>query len=128
MELDGLWIALTRNSAQTSERAGDPRLRGRTYFVPFARVFDEIVAMVRGRSGWRLIRADEGGGLIHAEAASRLFRLVADVRFKIKLDENALTRLDIWSASRAGKADLGANARRIARFCRELDRRLGVRS
>lgn len=126
MVAKGLWKALTQNSAQTQETAEDSRLRGRTYVVPFAKVWDEIVGMVEARPRWRVVRADEATGLIHAEATSRVFHLVDDIRFKVKLDSNALTRVDMWSASRFGKCDLGANARRIARFYRDLDRQLGV--
>jgi len=122
----GFWEALTQNSAQTHENAEDSRLRGRTYVVPFARVWDEIVSMIESHQRWTLIRADEATGLIHAEATTRVFRFVDDVRFKVKLDSNALTRVDMWSASRLRRGDLGTNARRIARFCRELDRRLGI--
>jgi uncharacterized protein (DUF1499 family) len=122
----GFWEALTQNSAQTHENAEDSRLRGRTYVVPFARVWDEIVSMIESHQRWTLIRADEATGLIHAEATTRVFRFVDDVRFKVKLDSNALTRVDMWSASRARRGDLGTNARRIARFCRELDHRLGI--
>jgi uncharacterized protein (DUF1499 family) len=122
----GIWKALTQNSAQTHENADDPRLRGRTYVVPFASVWDEIISMINSHPRWNLVRADEGTGLIHAEATTRLFRFVDDVRFKVKLDQNALTRVDMWSASRVGRGDLGANARRIGRFFRDLDRRLGV--
>ncbi|UCC73495.1 MAG: DUF1499 domain-containing protein [Gemmatimonadota bacterium] len=126
MAHNGLWKALTENSAQTSEQADDLQLRGRTYLVPFATVWDEIIQMIQARARWKLVRADEGTGLIRAEATTPVFRLVDDVRFKLKLDRNALTRVDMWSASRAGKGDLGKNRRRIARFYRELDRRLGV--
>lgn len=118
--------ALTENSAQTSEGAEDPRLRGRTYMVPFARVWDEIIQMIRERSRWALTRANEDKGLITAEATTPVFRFVDDVRFKVKLDSNALTRVDMWSQSRVGNADLGVNTRRIAKFFRDLDRRLGV--
>lgn len=124
--LNGIWRALTTNSAQTRETAEDSRLRGRTYLVPFATVWDEILGMIESHPRWRLIRADEGTGLIHAEARTPVLRFVDDVRFKLKLDQNALTRVDMWSASRVGRGDLGANARRISRFYRELDRRLGV--
>lgn len=124
--LNGIWRSLTTNSAQTREGAEDPRLRGRTYLVPFATVWDEILNMIESHPRWRLIRADEGTGLIHAEARTLVFRFVDDVRFKLKLDQNALTRVDMWSASRVGRGDLGANARRIGRFYRDLDRRLGV--
>lgn len=124
MAFEGLWKALTENSAQTSPDADDPRLRGRTYMVPFARVWDTIIDMIESRSRWKLIRADEGRGLIRAETRTPVLRFVDDVRFKLRLDENALTRLDMWSASRVGRGDLGANARRIHRFLKELDRRL----
>ncbi len=122
----GIWKALTQNSAQTHDSAEDPRLRGRTYLVPFATVWDEIIDMIETRRRWKLVRADEGTGLIHAEAKTPVFHFVDDVRFKLKLDQNALTRVDMWSASRKGKGDLGANARRIAWFYRQLDRRLGI--
>ena len=123
---NGIWNALTRNSAQTHESAEDVRLRGRTYLVPFATVWDEIINMIETHPRWKLVRADEGTGLIHAEAKTLVFRLIDDVRFNLKLDSNALTRVDMWSASRKGKGDLGVNARRIAWFYRDLDRRLGV--
>jgi uncharacterized protein (DUF1499 family) len=126
MVANKIWEALTQNTAQTSDQAEDPRLRGRTYVIPFARVWDEIIEMIESRSRWTLISADEGTGLIHAEARTFVFRFVDDVRFKLKLDQNALTRVDMWSASRAGRGDLGTNARRIRRFYRQLDRRLGV--
>jgi uncharacterized protein (DUF1499 family) len=126
MAFGGIWQALTENSAQTRENTTDPRLRGRTYMVPFAKVWDEIIDMIENHPRWRLLRADEGSGLIHAEAKTLVFRFVDDVRFKLKLDHNALTRVDMWSASRKGKGDLGTNKRRIAKFYRQLDRRLDV--
>lgn len=112
------------NSAQTNKDSEDPRLRGRTYSIPFAAVWDEIVGMIESHSRWTLIRADEGAGTIRAEAKTPLLGFVDDVRFRVRLDQNALTRVDMRSASRVGKTDLGANARRIARFYRDLDRRL----
>lgn len=124
MGLTDLWKGLSQNSAQTHEDFEDPRLRGRTYLVPFAKVWDEILAMIETDPRWKLVRADEGTGLIRAEATTRWLGFVDDVRFKIKLDQNALTRVDMWSASRRGKGDFGTNARRIARFYRDLDRRL----
>jgi uncharacterized protein (DUF1499 family) len=126
MVANKIWTALTQNTAQTSEQAEDPRLRGRTYVIPFAKVWDEIIEMIESKSRWTLVSADEGTGLIHAEAKTLVLRRVDDVRFKLKLDQNALTRVDMWSASRVGKGDIGTNARRIRRFCRELDRRLGL--
>ncbi|HSG82311.1 MAG TPA: DUF1499 domain-containing protein [Gemmatimonadota bacterium] len=124
--LDRIIKALTTNSAQTSEEAEDPRLRGRTYMVPFATVWDEIIRMIKEHPRQNLVRANEDRGMIGFEATTLVLRLVGDVRIKVKLDRNALTRVDMWSQSRVGKGDLGANRRRIARFFRDLDRRLGL--
>lgn len=114
-----------QNSAETRPTAEDPRLSGRTYHIPFATVWDSILAMIKARRRWRLIYADEASGIIKAEA-SRLLRTVDDVRLRVSLDDNALTRVDMRSVSRTGRADLGVNTRRIGRFFRELDRKLGV--
>ncbi len=124
--LNGIWRALTENAAETRRSAEDPRLRGRTYHVPFARVWDEIIQMIQESDRWQLLDADEGRGRIRAEARTRVFGFVDDIWFRVKLDDNALTRLDMRSASRVGRADLGTNARRIARFMKHLDRRLDV--
>ncbi len=126
MPTERIWKALRTNSAQTHANSEDPRLKGRTYLVPFAQVWDEIVNMIEARSRWTLISADEASGSVRAEARTLVFRFVDDVQVKVKLDDNALTRVDMWSSSRVGNADLGTNARRIAGFFRELDRRLGV--
>ncbi len=124
MALNGLWKLLTENTAQTREGAEDPRLRGRTYLVAYARVWDEIIEMIGSRPRWNLVHADESSGSIRAEAQTLVFRFVDDVRLKLKLDQDALTRVDMWSGSRVGNFDLGANRRRIARFFKDLDRRL----
>ena len=60
----------------------------------------------------------------HAEARTALWKFVDDVWIRISLDELGLTRVDVSSQSRVGKADLGVNARRIARFLHALDRRM----
>lgn len=121
-----IWRGLTENAAQTSAKAEDPRIRGRTYSVPFARVWDEMLGMIRSNKRWTLVDADEGRGSIRAEASTPVLGFVDDVWFRVKLDQNALTRVDMRSASRVGRGDLGTNARRINRFFRALDRRLGL--
>lgn len=121
-----LWRALTRNHAQTDAASRDARLRGRTYSIPFARVWDTALALVRALPRWRLVSSDEDRGIIQAEARTRIFKFTDDVTIRIRLDENALTRVDMRSASRVGIGDLGTNRRRIAKFLRRLDQRLGV--
>ena len=118
--------AFTQNTAATRSDHEDRGLRGRTYPVPFERVWQAAVALASGGlRGWRLLEADDQRGLIRVEATTLVLRFVDDVRIHISLDRDAQTRVDARSASRTGKADLGTNARRLRRFFRKLDRSLG---
>jgi uncharacterized protein (DUF1499 family) len=117
--------AVTRNHAETSINDVDPRLRGRTYAIPFEQVWQAAHSLASGGlRRWRVIESDDYEGLIQAESRTLLWRFVDDVLISIRLDENAQTRVDVQSRSRKGGADLGANARRIAKFFKALDHKL----
>lgn len=119
--------ALTRNRAATAPDHPDPRIRGRRYAIPFQEVWEASVALAGGGlRGWTLVETDDIAGRIRAEARTLLFRFTDDVEIRVRLDRDAQTRVDLVSASRVGKGDLGANARRIRRFLRRLDRKLDV--
>ena len=119
--------ALRENVAQTSPDDPDPRLRGRTYAVPFDRVWQSARKLASGGlRRWQLIDADDYEGLIRATATTLTLRMVDDVVIHISLDEDAQTRVDMRSSSRKGFADLGTNARRIGSFFRALDKELGL--
>lgn len=126
MALSRLWKSLAHSASETDERARDPRLRGRTYQVPYARVWDEILHMISTLPRWDLLQADESSGLIRAESTNRLFGFANAVAVKVKLDRNALTRVDVRSASPLGRIVVGNNARLISWFLNALDRRLGL--
>lgn len=53
---------------------------------------------------------------VHAEVTSRIFRFVDDLELRLRRAEG---RIDVRSASRVGRSDLGANRRRVERL-REL--------
>ncbi|MDQ3555890.1 MAG: DUF1499 domain-containing protein [Gemmatimonadota bacterium] len=116
----------TRNRARTYPEASDPRLRGRRYGVEFAAVWRAVLAAAEASPRWSVVAADPVAGELRAEARSRVWGLVDDVVVRVSLDEDALTRVDMESASRAGRGDLGANARRIARFLGRLDAHLAA--
>ncbi len=120
-----IWRSLTQNRARTHPNHPDTGLRGRTYAIPFNRVWREVLELASGGLwGWSLVHADEDEGVVEAESATLVFRFVDDVRIRVSLDSDAQTRVDMSSASRKGKGDLGTNARRIRRFFKNLDRRL----
>ena len=119
-----IWRGLTHNRAFTDDDAPDPRLRAREYAVPFAAVWTAALGIAQSTRGWTVTASDPRAGEIVAEARTTLWKFVDDVWIRISLDEDGQTRVDMASASRKGSADLGTNARRIARFLRSLDARL----
>lgn len=70
-------------------------------------------------SGWEIVRAEDG--VIEAVATTFWFGFKDDVVIRVR-PANGMSRVDVRSASRVGKSDLGANARRIKAYLRKLGR------
>jgi hypothetical protein len=114
---------LNENVADT-RRSGPPS--GRRYAVPFARVWDEMCAIVDDRWGWEMAHADETRGLATVTCRTPVLPFVDDLAIWVSLDDDGFTRVEARSRSRIGKGDLGVNRRRIQRLLRHLDDRLGI--
>ena len=65
--------------------------------------------------GWRVQAEDPEAGLIEASATTFWFGFVDDIAIRVRPHDGG-SRVDLRSVSRVGQGDLGANARRIARF------------
>lgn len=102
----------------------DHRPPGRTYAIPFERVWGAALALATESPRWSILRADDQRGVIFAEASGAVLRRVSDVTVRIGLDADAQTRVDLTSRTRKSDTETGGDARRITRFLRELDRRL----
>lgn len=114
-------------SVETDPRSSDHRLRGRTYAIPFERVWTEALALADGGlRGWRVLESDDRDGLIVSSRTTFLFRRVTEVRIEIGLDENAQTRVDVRATYFGSRPTFGAEPRLIASFIRRLDARLGA--
>ncbi|WP_309083679.1 DUF1499 domain-containing protein [Chelativorans sp.] len=104
-----------------------PELSGRRY----EQDRETVVAAVEGllaERGWEVVSpAPEGeeapGVTIEAVARSYLLGFPSDVAIRIE-DRADATHVDMRSASRYGRHDLGDNAMRIERFLRDLDLRM----
>jgi hypothetical protein len=117
--------ALARNHVTTAQDHWDPRLRGRTYAIPFEQVWQASLALANGGlRRWHVVSSDDYEGVIQAESKTLVLRFTDDVTIRVYLDEDAQTRVDVESRSRKGSADFGANARRVGHFLRALDRKL----
>lgn len=118
--------ALVAATARTSADAADARLVGRTYAIPFRRVWNGALDLVRGElRRWHARWWDEEAGVIQALHKGRFSRRTSDVVVRIRLDEEGQTRVDLRSTSRSGRVgDLGSNTRLIGAFVTALDRKL----
>jgi hypothetical protein len=120
-----VWAALTQNGARTDRDSPDDALRGRTYAIPFDRVWNAALELSKGgQRRWEIVRADDEAGVIEAVTPKRLLGGVADVVVRVGLDENGQTRVDAEARSRDANRDMGANRQRIRRFMDALDRKL----
>lgn len=120
-------IAHARARAETDPASANPRLRGRTYAIPFERVWSTALAAIHGGlSRWKVLSHDDQKGVILAEARTTLLRRDVDIHVKIGLDAYGQTRVDVRTALRGAHGDLGSTARLIGVFFEELDRRLGA--
>jgi uncharacterized protein (DUF1499 family) len=94
------------------------------YSLPFNEVWERVQQEAACMPRWVVTTTDPRTGSLRAEARTRMWKFVDDVEVTVTLDPHGWTRVDLSSASRVGGADLGTNARRIARFLHRLDRRL----
>jgi hypothetical protein len=104
-----------------------PQVAGRRYDLPFDGVVDAIETVL-DRRGWQLTGpfpevAGQGQITIDAVAASFILGLPADVAVRAAQDGDS-TFVDMRSASRYGRQDLGDNAARIIAFLAELDQEI----
>ncbi|MDA0327617.1 MAG: DUF1499 domain-containing protein [Gemmatimonadetes bacterium] len=126
--MKGILRGLLEHEARTDPGSDDPRLRGRTYAIPFETVWQASLALGRGGlRGWSLGHADDQIGVIDVLWRTFVFGIEADIRIEIGLDQDAQTRVDLRALSRNGRGDLGRNRRAIGRFTRKLDRLLDPR-
>jgi hypothetical protein len=117
-----------KNRAATDPGTSDPRLRGRTYTIPFEDVWQASISLCDGgMRGWGLVMADDQAGGIDGLYRTPIIGLELDVWIQVCLDEDAQTRVDVQAASRTERTDLGHTKRTIARFFRRLDKKLEVR-
>lgn len=68
------------------------------------------------RMGWQVVAADTNERRIEAVATTLFFGFKDDVVIRVRELGPNQSRVDVRSASRVGRSDVGANAKRIRRF------------
>ncbi|MGB3538548.1 MAG: DUF1499 domain-containing protein [Mesorhizobium sp.] len=134
----GTAVARTRDmNVLTPPTPGEQRLQtqnyplvtGRSYNLPLDDVVDAVDAVMK-RQGWKLVLplpAGDGQSEVTIDAVAKSFalELPADVAIRVR-DDGDMTLVDMRSASRYGRHDLGDDAARIVAFLAELDQEIAV--
>ena len=107
----------------TLQREGYPAIKPFRLAADRAAVFAAAEQVARDM-GWRIVAADPAAGRIEAVTRTFWFGFYDDIVIRISGADDGLTQVDMRSASRVGRSDLGTNARRIAEFLRQLQTRV----
>jgi MFS family permease len=91
--------------------------------LPVARLeaFSQALAAAKGM-GWKIVAEDPTRGRIEAYDRTGWYGFIDDIVIRLTA-EGGGTRLDMRSASRVGRSDLGKNAARIRRYRAMLERK-----
>ena len=103
-----------------AQHRGYPDIVPLTYAAPPAAAFERCLDAARAL-GWEIAAADPKTLRIEATDRTLFFGFRDDIVIRITPLDTA-SRVDVRSASRVGRSDLGANARRIRAFFRQLAR------
>lgn len=101
-----------------AQQAAYPDLAPVIVAVPPLAAFATALSIVRA-NGWTVVAEDAGSGHLEAVATTSWLRFHDDVVIRIR-PEGAGSRIDVRSASRVGRGDLGTNARRIREFAARM--------
>lgn len=104
------------------QRAAYPDIQSMRFDIDAMTIFRAAEHTVE-KMGWDLVATDENAGRIEATASTRWFGFKDDVVIRIRSHGDSAI-VDIRSKSRLGRSDVGANAKRIRRFSRLLERTL----
>jgi len=110
------------NDVKTGQTPQYPKLQPQRFSAGSDTVYAAALAAAKA-IGLEIIAADEAKGEIRGIATTRILRFKDDVTITISREGNA-TVVNIRSASRVGKGDFGANARRIEKLQAEIASRL----
>ncbi|MGW8281837.1 MAG: hypothetical protein ACWGON_00945 [Gemmatimonadota bacterium] len=114
-----------RSGTSTVDTRSPDSPDSRVYAAPFARVWDAMHSEITRRRRWRVIHSDEGLGVLTAVCRTLIPGESIHLTVWVRLDEYALTRVDVRSTSRSRFGLPGGDRRRVQSLVTCLDDRLG---
>ncbi|WP_370235904.1 MULTISPECIES: DUF1499 domain-containing protein [Henriciella] len=91
-------------------------------------LFDALLGYIANQSGWKITEADRARCHIDLVAATKLLKFKDDVTIDTLIVENmpGKSRLAIYSRSRVGYHDFGANRKRVSKLVKAIEGELGI--
>lgn len=100
--------------------AAYPRVQPLVLNLSPEQAFERAIEKARAHKGWEITREDRAALTFEGVASTKMFRWRDDFIVRVSPGENGGARVDMRSKSRDGKSDLGANARRIEAYFKDL--------
>ena len=107
----------------TLQKAAYPDLTPLRVALPRAETYKRALEAANAMPGWTVLAADSAKGHIEASQTSFWFGFTDDVAIRVAADGSG-SRVDMRSASRQGRSDLGVNAGRIRAYMTALKQRI----
>jgi len=111
-------VAYGGAAVAAQQKRGYPDLTPLALALPPEHAFPRVEAAARAM-GWRVVAAVPAEGRLEASDTTRWFGFTDDIVVRVRPAPNG-SRIDVRSASRVGRSDLGVNARRIHAFLAAL--------
>ena len=100
------------------QRAAYPDIIPLVLSIPRNQAFERTLRVAHSM-GWQIVNANQPEERIEATETTFWFGFKDDIVVRITSSDHR-SRIDVRSASRVGKSDLGINARRIRKFLKKL--------
>jgi uncharacterized protein (DUF1499 family) len=100
------------------QQKGYPDIKSLIVKAPPAETVQKAIDAARSLD-WEVVATDAPSGRIEATDTTRWFGFKDDIVVRVRPDAGG-SRVDVRSASRVGKSDVGANAKRVRKFLDKL--------
>lgn len=119
-----LSVYMRYNTAETAAEPVLPELRIRRYHRLRGEMKERIEQTIQSLPRWRMVREEAGVGVYQVEVTSPLWRFRDDVFIRVNDLSGGEVEVYLYSASRVGRGDFGANRYHILQFYKALEQKL----
>ncbi|EJW17681.1 DUF1499 domain-containing protein [Paenibacillus alvei] len=123
MSLKRVLVGIVRSFESSGDRAKDPKLKTHYYQMSREKAWGEVTSTLKKIQGYKVLHEVSSVGEITLEKRTMTGRTMDITVSVINVGPNK-TAIDIYSASRGGLGDFGANYRVILDLYAILDKKL----